>query len=75
MSGAPDLSGALAAALAVFGAEEEERRHAFEERAAILEYDGGLSRAEAERRAAEELGIKLPEPRAGSPSGVLPAIR
>ncbi len=75
MSGAPDLSGALAAALAVFGAVEEDRRHAFEERAAILEYDGGVSRAEAERRAAEEIGIELPEARAGAPGVALPAIR
>ncbi len=29
---------------------------AWEERAAILEYDGGFSRAEAERRALAELG-------------------
>jgi hypothetical protein len=27
----------------------------FEERAAIMEYDGGLTRAEAERRAREEI--------------------
>lgn len=35
-------------------------REAFEERAAIMEFDGGLSRAEAERRAAElnERGLK-----------------
>ena len=31
-------------------------REAFEERAAIMEFDGGLSRAEAERLAAESLG-------------------
>ena len=30
---------------------------AFEERAAIMEFDGGLSRAEAERLAAESLGV------------------
>ena len=34
-------------------------REAFEERAAIMEFDGGLSRAEAERLAAESLGVAL----------------
>ena len=33
-------------------------REAFEERAAIMEFDGGLSRSEAERLAAESLGVK-----------------
>jgi hypothetical protein len=33
---------------------EEEERAAFEERAAILEYDGGFTRAEAEAQAAAE---------------------
>lgn len=33
-------------------------REAFEERAAIMEFDGGLSRAEAERLAAESLGVR-----------------
>ena len=32
-------------------------REVFEERAAIMEFDGGLSRAEAERLAAESLGV------------------
>jgi hypothetical protein len=32
----------------------------FEERAAILEYEAGLSRAEAEQAAAEELLPELP---------------
>ena len=32
-------------------------RHAFEERAAIMEFDGGMSRADAERAAAEETGF------------------
>lgn len=32
-------------------------REAFEEQAAIMEFDGGLSRAEAERLAAELLGM------------------
>jgi hypothetical protein len=33
-------------------------REAFEERSAIMEFDGGLSRAEAERLAAESLRCK-----------------
>ena len=33
-------------------------REAFEERAAIMEFDVGLSRAEAERLAAESLGVE-----------------
>lgn len=32
-------------------------RHAFEERAAIMEYDGGMTRDEAERMAAVETGF------------------
>jgi hypothetical protein len=32
-----------------------EEREAYEERAAIMEYDGGLPRAEAERLAMEEV--------------------
>ena len=35
-----------------------EARAAWEERAAILEYSGGLSRAEAERRATVEMGFE-----------------
>jgi hypothetical protein len=35
--------------------DKENRREQFEERAAIAEYDGGLSRAEAERLALDEL--------------------
>lgn len=35
-------------------------REAFEERAAIMEFDGGMPRAEAERLAAESLGVKTP---------------
>lgn len=31
---------------------------AFEERAAIMEYDGGLSRSKAEDRAAQEQGFR-----------------
>jgi hypothetical protein len=34
---------------------------AFDERAAILEHDGGFDRAEAERRAADELGVSPDE--------------
>lgn len=41
----------------------EEQRAAFEERAAIIEYDGGLPRAEAERLARLiVLGVPKPEP-------------
>ena len=54
MKASRDLEEALAAAAAPFEAAEADRRHAFEERAAIMEYDGGMSRAEAERRAAED---------------------
>jgi len=32
-------------------------RHAFEERAAIMEYDGGMTRDDAERMAAAETGF------------------
>ena len=35
----------------------EAEREAFEERAAIMEFDGGLSRDEAERLAAKSLGL------------------
>ena len=35
-------------------------REAFEDRAAIIEFDGGLSRAEAERLATESLGVMPP---------------
>ena len=38
-----------------------EEREAFEERAAILQYDAGMTRAEAERRAAEMLGLEMAE--------------
>jgi len=43
-------------------AEPEVEREAFEERAAIMEYDGGLSRVEAERRAAEMHPLPVIEP-------------
>lgn len=36
-------------------------RHAFEERAAIMEYDGGMTRDQAERMAAIETGFD-PDP-------------
>ena len=49
-----NLAEALAAAAAPFEAAEADRRDAFEERAAIMEYEGGMSRAEAERCAAED---------------------
>lgn len=48
----------------------EEARSAFEERAAILEYEEGLSRTDAERRAAGETGYRPEDTgRAASPSG------
>ncbi len=48
----------------------EDGRIEFEERAAILEYEESLSRAEAERRAAEETGYRMEDTgRAASPSG------
>jgi len=34
-------------------------REEFEERAAILEYDGGLSREQADRQALQEIGKRL----------------
>ena len=40
-------------------------RDAFEERAAILEYDGGMSRADSERRAAAETGYRFRTDRFG----------
>ncbi len=44
---------------------EEDLRTAFEERAAFLEFDGGLTRADAEAEAAEEMGRRRPEPEPG----------
>ncbi len=58
-----NLAEALAAAAAPFEAEEADRRHAFEERAAIMEYEGGMSRAEAERYAALDCAIRIMRPR------------
>lgn len=40
----------------------DEQREAYEERAAIMEYDGGLSRAAAERAAYAIMLIKSPHP-------------
>ena len=43
----------------------EDRQEAFEERAATLQFNGGFSREEAERRAAAEVGIgdaRVPPP-------------
>src|SRR5690606_631473 len=48
----------------------EEQRIRYEERAAILEYDEGLPRVEAERRAAAETGYRLVEPQ----DAISPAI-
>lgn len=36
--------------------EDEDRQAAFDERAAILEYDAGMSRADAEQMARDEMG-------------------
>jgi len=41
-----------------FFIEDPESKHDFEERAAIMEYDGGLTRQEAERLAREIVGGK-----------------
>ncbi len=57
-----NLAEALAAAAAPFEAEEADRRHAFEERAAIMEYEGGMSRAEAERCATVDCANRIAKP-------------
>jgi len=44
-------------------------REHFEERAAIMEYDGGLTRAEAERRAEAEVRAAVREPRVDTTRG------
>jgi len=59
-----NLAEALAAAAAPFEAAEVDRRDAFEERAAIMEYEGGMSRAEAERCAAVDCANRIARPRA-----------
>ena len=38
--------------------DDEEADDAFEERAGILEYEAGLTRAEAERQAAADIKLK-----------------
>ena len=58
MSAPPDLATAIASALAPLEAARQDRRADFEERAAILEFDHGLTRDQAERQAAEETGWK-----------------
>ena len=40
------------------GSDATDWQFAFEERAAILEYDGGMTRADAEELAAEEIAIQ-----------------
>ena len=44
-------------------ARPEFNRYEWEERAAILEYDAGLRRCEAERMAAEDQGLNIEEAR------------
>lgn len=51
------LTPVLAAVLADLGSSAD-AKDTFEERAAILEYDAGLPRAEAERRARAELALR-----------------
>lgn len=53
----------------------ENEREAFEERAAIMEFDGGLSRAEAERWAAASLGYAAAIQEAGNVSAAPLATR
>ena len=45
------------------GSADDAAREAFEERAAIMEFDGGLARKEAERQAAALLNPTVPAPR------------
>jgi hypothetical protein len=47
----------------------EDAREHFEERAAIMEYDGGLTRAEAERRAEAEVRAAAGEQRVDTTGG------
>ncbi len=47
----------------------EAQREQFEERAAILEFDAGLSRAEAERRAREVMDLEMAEFEQGQANG------
>lgn len=60
MAPARDLSAALSEMLRGFGdPEAEARRDAFEETAAILEFDFGLSRSVAEAQARALLGVRF----------------
>jgi len=47
----------------------DDQREEFEERAAILEFEAGMTRAEAERRAAEMLGLEMAEFEQGQSNG------
>ena len=47
----------------------EAQREQFEERAAILEFDAGLSRAEAERRAREMMDLEMVDFEIGQANG------
>ena len=47
----------------------EAQREQFEERAAILEFDAGLSRAEAERRAREMMDLEMVDFEMGQSDG------
>ena len=47
----------------------DDQREEFEERAAILEFDAGMTRPEAERRAAEMLGLEMAEFEQGQRGG------
>jgi len=49
-----DATGGTVVAVATGVEDNEDARVAFEERAAVLQYDGGLSREEAEAQAADE---------------------
>ena len=47
--------------------EEQGLRYEFEERAAILEYDGGLSRDDADRQALHEIADRIEQTDGGRP--------
>jgi len=51
----PPLNPRIARAVAHW---EEAWRERFQERASLIEFDGGLPRAEAEERAAAEVGVE-----------------
>jgi len=64
------LLGRKAELMPLLAADISEERERFEERAAIAEYDGGLSRAEAERLARAEVhALRLREIPAGGAGG------